>query len=108
MSMSLDDGALATLVAKDEIRELARLYSRLVDRKDIELLRTFYTEDATDHHATSFRGGAADYIEFLGKDASYQALTSRLFARFKILTVRLPARLRRIRPGASRAHVLRA
>jgi ketosteroid isomerase-like protein len=65
--MSLDDKALATLVAKDEIRELALLYSRGVDRKDIELLRTLYTEDATDHHATSFSGGAADYIAFLDK-----------------------------------------
>jgi hypothetical protein len=37
--MHIDQKTLQVLVAKDEIRELAQLYSRGVDRKDIELLR---------------------------------------------------------------------
>ena len=63
--MNVDRSALATLIAKEEIRELALLYSRGVDRKDIELLRTLYAADATDHHGKYFSGGADDYLRFL-------------------------------------------
>jgi hypothetical protein len=56
---------LATLIAKDAIRELALLYSRGVDRKDIALLRTLYTADGWDAHGAYFDGPAADYIAFL-------------------------------------------
>jgi len=65
--MGIDQKALAVLMAKDEIRELAMLYSRGVDRKDGELLRTLYTKDGTDNHGKHFNGSAADYIEFLEK-----------------------------------------
>lgn len=57
--------AWATLVAKDEIRELALLYSRGVDRKDAALLRDLYTDDATDTHGDTFDGPAQDYVAFL-------------------------------------------
>jgi hypothetical protein len=65
--MHIDQKTLQVLVAKDEIRELAQLYSRGVDRKDIELLRTLYTKDATDHHGSHFSGSADAYIEFLAR-----------------------------------------
>jgi hypothetical protein len=61
----MDADALATLVAKDEIRELALLYSRGVDRKDPALLRTLYTKDGMDFHGDKFRGPAEDYVQFL-------------------------------------------
>lgn len=57
--------ALATLVAKDEIRELALLYSRAVDRQDFTLLRTLYTHDATDRHGDSFDGTAEAFCAYL-------------------------------------------
>jgi ketosteroid isomerase-like protein len=63
--MSTDKDALATLIAKEEIRELALLYSRGVDRKDAALLRTLYTQDATDTHGDTFDGTAEDYARFL-------------------------------------------
>lgn len=65
--MSIDSTALATLIAKDEIRELAMLYSRGVDRKDIELLRTLYAKDATDDHGKHYSGDADGYLRFLEK-----------------------------------------
>jgi len=65
--MSIDQKALATLLAKDEIRELVLLYSRGVDRKDIDLLRTLYAEDATDDHGKYYNGDAAGYLRFLEK-----------------------------------------
>lgn len=67
--MSTD--ALATLVAKDEIRELALLYSRGVDRKDAALLRDLYTDDATDTHGDTFDGPAQDYVAFLERALPY-------------------------------------
>lgn len=69
--MAIDQNALNTLIAKDEIRELALLYSRGVDRKDGPLLRTLYTEDATDTHGDTFDGSAKDYVDFLERSFPY-------------------------------------
>ncbi|MFT3964785.1 MAG: nuclear transport factor 2 family protein [Sphingobium sp.] len=69
--MTTDGKALDTLIAKDAIRELAMLYSRGVDRKDGDLLRTLYTEDATDTHGDSFDGGKEAYVDFLEKSFPY-------------------------------------
>ncbi len=63
--MGTDPNTLDTLIAKEQIRELVLLYSRGVDRKDIELLRTLYTSDATDDHGAHFNGSADEYIAFL-------------------------------------------
>ncbi len=52
-------------LAKEQIRELALLYSRGVDRKDPALLRTLYTEDATDTHGDDFSGTAEAFVDFL-------------------------------------------
>ncbi len=65
--MSIDPKALATLIAKEEIRELVLLYSRGVDRKDGELLKTLYTKDGTDDHGKHYNGDAEGYVRFLEK-----------------------------------------
>lgn len=65
--MSIDQKALETLIAKDQIRELALLYSRGVDRKDAALLRTLYTKDGIDNHDESFRGDAQDFVDFVAR-----------------------------------------
>jgi hypothetical protein len=65
--MNTDQSALATLLAKEAIRELVLLYSRGVDRKDIALLRSLYASDATDHHGPAFTGTADEYIQFLDR-----------------------------------------
>jgi hypothetical protein len=58
---------LNSLLDKEAIRELVLLYSRGVDRKDIELLKTLYAKNATDDHGAHFKGPADAYIEFLAK-----------------------------------------
>lgn len=69
--MSIGENTLATLIAKEQIRELVLLYSRGVDRQDAALLRTLYTEDATDTHGDTFDGPAEDYVQFLEKAFPY-------------------------------------
>jgi ketosteroid isomerase-like protein len=57
--------AVQQLVDKDAIRDLVLCYSRAIDRKDVELLKDLYTEDATDTHGDSFDGSAEDYCKFI-------------------------------------------
>jgi len=60
-----DQQALATLIAKEEIRELALLYSRGIDRQDLALVRDLYTSDGTDSHGESFKGTADELVQWL-------------------------------------------
>lgn len=74
--MSIEQNALAELIAKDQIRELALLYSRGVDRHDVALLRTLYASDATDAHGDTFDGGAKEYVDFLERSFPYMAFSA--------------------------------
>ena len=56
------------------------LYSRGVDRKDGELLRTLYTADATDTYGDTFDGSAGDYVDFLEKSSRICATAATTFA----------------------------
>ena len=69
--MIIDQTALDVLLAKDEIRELAMLYSRGVDRKDGPLLRTLYTRDGVDLHDETYRGSAEGFVDFLERSFPY-------------------------------------
>lgn len=61
----IDTAALQKVIDKEAIRELAQLYSRAIDRKDHDLLRDLYTDDATDTHGTDFSGTVSEYVEFI-------------------------------------------
>ncbi len=69
--MEIDENQIAALQAKEDIRELALLYCRGVDRKDPGLLRTLYTADATDTHGDTFDGPADEYVKFLEQAFPY-------------------------------------
>ncbi len=69
--MAIDEKALQTLIDKEAIRDLVLCYSRAIDRKDIELLRDLYTEDATDSHGYSYDGDAAGYCQFIEQSMPY-------------------------------------
>ena len=65
--MTTDQQALATLIAKEDIRELVLLYSRGIDRQDMALVRSLYTADGTDAHGEHFKGTADEFVRFLGQ-----------------------------------------
>ncbi len=69
--MAIDETALQRLIDKDAIRDLVLCYSRAIDRKDVDLLRDLYTEDATDIHGTSFDGPADKYCDFIAASLPY-------------------------------------
>ena len=67
-----------------ELRRLADLYCHAVDRGDLALLRSLYTEDAVDEHGVMFSGTADEYVAWLpkalaGVDALRHEVTSALY-----------------------------
>jgi len=69
--MAIDEKAFQEVLDKEAIRELVQLYSRAIDRKDVELLRDLYTEDATDSHGDSFDGPADKYCDCIAGSLPY-------------------------------------
>jgi ketosteroid isomerase-like protein len=67
----VDSALFQEIVDKEAIRELVLLYSRGVDRKDGNLLRDLYTDDATDTHGDTFDGGKDVYVDFLEQSFPY-------------------------------------
>jgi SnoaL-like domain len=59
------DPRLATLIAKDAIRDLVMAYARAADRKDTALMRRLYHADAVEDHGSFFQGLARDFIDRL-------------------------------------------
>ena len=56
---------LQQVIDKEAIRELVLCYSRAIDRKDFELLRDLYTDDAIDMHGPEFQGDADSFLEMI-------------------------------------------
>lgn len=56
---------IATLIAKEAIRDLVMAYARAADRKDVDLMRTLYHSDAVENHGSFFQGLARDFIDRL-------------------------------------------
>jgi hypothetical protein len=69
--MEVTDTAIRDLLVKERLHELEMAYCRGVDRRDRELLRSIFFDDAIEEHGEMFRGSAASFVdwvfeEFLG------------------------------------------
>ncbi|WP_281985041.1 nuclear transport factor 2 family protein [Thalassorhabdomicrobium marinisediminis] len=73
--MGIRDGDIATLIATDSLRRLVTTYSRAVDRRDFDLLRSLYHDDADDAHGDMFDGGADAYVAFVEKALAAYEMT---------------------------------
>jgi ketosteroid isomerase-like protein len=75
---------LPEALAQLELQRLAWLYCHAVDRGDMALLRSLYTDDATDDHGGMFRGTAEEYVAWLpamlaALDATRHTIDSMVF-----------------------------
>lgn len=61
----MDTEKLQALIDRREIEDLVYTYCRAVDRRDFELLRSIYFEDAIDEHGGMFSGQAGDFVDWL-------------------------------------------
>ena len=70
------DAAVRELLDKEEIREALLRYCRGVDRMDNELIRSFYHDDAQEHHG-GYRGESPDdFITYADERSGTFAATS--------------------------------
>lgn len=61
----VDNSGLVRLLAEREIERALTLYCRGIDRRDAELVRAVYHDDAIDDHGGAFIGGADDYVAWV-------------------------------------------
>jgi hypothetical protein len=60
----IDQQRLHQLVAEQDIRQIYMRYCRGIDRRQYELVRSCYHDDATDHHG-DFYGGVDAFLEYV-------------------------------------------
>jgi hypothetical protein len=73
------------LADKFALQELCAKYSRAVDRRDFELLRSLYHEDSTDEHGSMFAGDGGDFVDYVSRtvtqfESTSHYITNMLFA----------------------------
>lgn len=58
------DAAIRELLDREAIRDCMHRYTRAVDRRDFELLKTVFWSDATENHG-AFNGAIADFLAWV-------------------------------------------
>ncbi len=63
-----NEARLLDLLVKDRLHELEMAYCRGVDRRDAELLRSIFFEDAVEEHGDMYRGNAREFVDWVMRD----------------------------------------
>lgn len=58
----MSEGSMEWVMARLALEDLAGRYSRAIDRRDMDLLRTVYHPDAHDEHGTAYVGDVDGFI----------------------------------------------
>lgn len=66
--MKTKETLLDDLLVKERLHELEMAYCRGVDRRDPDLLRSIFFEDAIEEHGEMYRGGAMDFVDWVFRD----------------------------------------
>lgn len=75
--MDMDrNAAIEALLDKEALRDLATRYSRAIDRRDPELLRSVYHDDAIDDHGVVFCDKATIFVDRLSEIMAQFELTA--------------------------------
>ncbi len=61
-------GQLRNLLVKERLHELEMAYCRGVDRRDPELLRSIFFEDAVEEHGEMYRGSATAFVDWVFRE----------------------------------------
>jgi hypothetical protein len=64
--------ALRDLLVKDRLHELEMAYCRGVDRRDPDLLRSIFFDDAIEEHGEMSRGSAAAFVDWVFREFIHQ------------------------------------
>ncbi|MBO6902124.1 MAG: nuclear transport factor 2 family protein [Rhizobiaceae bacterium] len=68
------------LAARDCLLRLVNTYSRACDRRDFNLLRSLYHDDAIEEHGDMFTGSADEYVEWVASALSNWSATAHYVA----------------------------
>jgi hypothetical protein len=68
MNHDVDEAQLRALLIKDRLHELEMAYCRGVDRRDADLLRSIFFDDAIEEHGEMYRGSAIAFVDWVFKD----------------------------------------
>jgi hypothetical protein len=70
------DELLQLLLDEREIRSVLYRWCRSIDRRDIELTKTCFHEDAIDHHAPYFEGNYSELIPYVAAGTALEDIVS--------------------------------
>lgn len=71
--MSLDlEARMEVLLVKERLHELEMAYCRGIDRRDPDLIRSIYFEDAVEDHGEAWQGTGYEWVDYIFKDYLHQ------------------------------------
>lgn len=68
MLNQVEESGLRALLVKERLHELEMAYCRAVDRRDADLLRSIFFDDAIEEHGEMYRGSAVAFVDWVFKE----------------------------------------
>ncbi len=75
----MSTASLDALVARQEIVDVILRFARAADRADVEMMRSCFHEDSTDHHGAFYCGDGRGFADLMGRDSPYKMTSHFVF-----------------------------